>query len=126
MDKHLFDWPELDVILSTPCIDHGRKRDIYTERHNGVMVLGHRLAFCKKHGIEPDDIKHYMVHRACCNLRCIEPAHLILCPPGQGNPFFVKTGKAEGKQLWRERVKANPQDFLYPEFRNYRIKDYVK
>lgn len=126
MDEELFEWPPLEVILYTPCVDHGRKRDTYTERHNGLMVLGHRLAFCKKHNIELEDIKFYLVHRACGNPRCIEPSHLILCPPGQGNPYYVKTGKVEGKQMWREKIKNNPQEFLYPEYRNYRIHDYVK
>lgn len=126
MDEKLFEWPELFDLVATPCLDHGRKRDTYTERYNGKMVLGHRLEFCKKHGIEPEDIKFFMVHRACCNPRCIEPFHLILCPPGQGNPYFVKTGKTEGKAAWKEKVKKNPQELLYPEFKNYRIHDYVK
>lgn len=125
MDKDLFNWPSAEEILVIPCKDHGKPCDIPTERYNGKVISCHRLAFCKKFNIEPEVIKHYMVHRACTNSRCIEPSHLILCPGGQSNPYLVLTGKEEGKELWKERVKENPHDYLYPEYRNYRIKEYV-
>ncbi len=127
MDKTLFELPDPEAVANTPCVDHGQRVKHPTKKVNGKVVATHRYVFCKARAVTLEEIKGFSVLRACVNPRCIEPSHLFLYPPNMGNPFSLSTpNKAEGKVLWKERVKSDPQKYLYWEYRNYPDKEYVK
>ncbi len=125
MNKELFELPLAEQVASTPCVEHQQKSKFPSAKLNGVVVPIHRKVFCQSRGVSIEDIKGMSVLRACVNPKCIEPSHLFLYPPYMGNPFSLSTGKGEGKQLWTERIKADPQKYLYWEYRNYPDKEYV-
>lgn len=124
MDKSLFELPLPEIVATTACIDHGQKAKQGIAKVNGRPVIYSRYVFCKHHHIELAEIEGYKVLKACCNPRCIAPVHLFLWPHGMGNPF--EKGHKEAKLTWKERVKAEPQKYLYWEYRNYSDKEYVK
>ncbi len=126
MDKKLFELPLPEIVAATPCVEHKQNSKYASAKLNGKSVPIHRKVFCESHEVGIDEIKGFSVLRACVNPKCIEPSHLFLYPPNMGNPFSLSTpNKPESKMLWKERVKADPQKYLYWEYRNYPDKEYV-
>lgn len=125
MDKTLFELPNPEVVAQIPCVEHTQKAKKGMTKVNGKAHATHRVMFVKDRGISIEDISFFAVYHACGNSRCIEPSHLFLYPASMSNPFTEGKTKTRS-ELWLERVKADPQKYLYMDYSKYPSKEYVK
>ncbi len=117
---------EIRSKLTEPCLDHG-----YTGNHLGyarcyvkslkAYRLCHRVSYCEHHGIPLSEIDGKVVMHLCDNPRCIEPTHLQL---GTQKDNMQDASKKGRKRNWR--VLREPSKYLYQEFNDLDLNDYVK
>lgn len=63
----------------TPCIEHNQATLRYgSSCYKGRKAYMHRIAYCKAHGLELEDIEGQVVRHSCDNMRCYNAEHLSL------------------------------------------------
>lgn len=88
-------------ILTTHCRTHFGHGQI---RIKGVLHAHHRVAYCKAHGLQLEEIKGKVVRHTCDNPACVNPEHLLLGTMKDNTQDMMTRGRNRYKEQKGEQI----------------------